>query len=83
MVVPAAAIAAAARVAVAGSELEPVMETLFLVCLAAVIGYWSFRHGKRLGSRFAYRIGQRHGRRFRKHRRQRNRFLSQHPKRRF
>ena len=59
------------------------METLFFFALAAALGYWAFRHGKRLGSRLSYRVGRRHGRRLRGKRHRRNRFLSHHPQRRF
>jgi hypothetical protein len=35
------------------------METLMVVLLIAAIGYWSFRHGKRIGSRLGFRAGRR------------------------
>ena len=56
------------------------MEMLFFIGLAAAFGYWAFQHGKRLGSRRAYRIGRRHGRGQRALGRRRNNVSSLHPK---
>jgi len=40
----------------------PAIEILLIVGLLAAIGYWTFKYGKRIGSRLAYRVGRRHGR---------------------
>ena len=39
------------------------METLIVLLLIAAITYWSFGHGKRLGSRLGFRAGRRKRRR--------------------
>jgi hypothetical protein len=43
------------------------MEILLIAGLLAGIGYWTFKYGKRIGSRLAYRVGRRHGRRLKRH----------------
>jgi hypothetical protein len=39
------------------------MGLVLIIGLSMVVGYCSYKYGKRLGSRLAYRIGRRHGRR--------------------
>jgi hypothetical protein len=43
------------------------MGTILTLGLLTVVCYYSFRHGKRVGSQLAYRIGRRHGRQRRLH----------------
>jgi len=51
-----------ARVGTAAGK-EVSVETLMVLVLAAAIAYWSFGHGKRMGSRLGYRAGRRKQRR--------------------
>lgn len=39
------------------------MGTILTFALLAAVAYYSFKHGKRMGSHLAYRVGRRHGRR--------------------
>lgn len=39
------------------------MEELLALALFAGVGFWLYRHGKREGSRKAYRVGQFHSQR--------------------
>lgn len=50
-------------VAHAGVEDGNHMEILMFIGVVAAVGVWTYKHGKRLGSRLVYRIGRHHGRR--------------------
>ena len=39
------------------------MQMILILGLLMAVGYYAFKHGKRLGSRLAYQVGRRHGRR--------------------
>ena len=44
------------------------METLMVLLLIAAAAYWSFGHGKRIGSRLGFHAGRRKRRRRHRHR---------------
>ena len=49
------------------------MGTLLLIGALILVGYLTYKHGKQIGSRMAYRIGHRHGQRLQRQSRFRDR----------